>query len=75
VSGADNKVIVWNCGTGQPLADIDLVDIPLCVAWNWDGSRIVTSCKDRKLRVLDPRQGTVIKVSLFSLIFLSLLLS
>ena len=62
ITGGDNRIIVWDCGTGQPFADIELADIPLCAGWNWEGSRIVTSCKDRKIRILDPRKGSVIKV-------------
>lgn len=25
--------------------------------WSWDGSRLLTSCKDKKIRVYDPRTG------------------
>jgi len=28
-------------------------------AWNYDGSLLATSCKDKKLRIIDPRQQTV----------------
>lgn len=61
--GSDNKIFVWNCGTGEALVEIDCDSIPLCASWNWDGSRFVTSCKDKKVRVYDPRSGELIKES------------
>lgn len=61
--GSDNKVFIWNVGEGEALVEIDFPDIPLSASWNWDGSRIVTSCKDKKVRVLDPRSGDLIKES------------
>lgn len=62
VSGADNKFFVWNVGTGEALVEVDLPDIPLSASWNLDGSRVVSSCKDKKVRIIDPREGTIIKV-------------
>ena len=63
--GSDNMIYVWNCGTGEALSAVDChPDIPLCVAWNNDGSRIVTSCKDKKVRVINPRTGEVLSVSI-----------
>lgn len=59
--GSDNKLFIWNVGTGEALIEIDaLPDIPLSASWNLDGSRIVTSCKDKKIRVIDPRTGDVL---------------
>ena len=60
--GSDNLVIVWDVGTGEALCSVDLPDIPLCASWNWDGSRVVVSCKDKKIRILDPREESVVKV-------------
>ena len=64
VAGADNMVIVWDAGTGEALSSVELPDIPLCASFNWDGSRVVTSCKDKKIRILDPRSGTILTVSI-----------
>lgn len=38
-------------------------DLIYSACWNRDGSQILTSCKDKTIRVLDPRKGTVIAVS------------
>ncbi|EEC06919.1 Coronin-1C_i2 protein, putative [Ixodes scapularis] len=57
--GQDCKIIIWNVGLGEILSVIDHPDVVFSCAWNWDGSRIVTTCKDRKIRVYNPRSGTV----------------
>ena len=61
-AGADGMVIVWDVGTGEALNSVELPDIPLCASWNRNGSNVVTSCKDKKVRILDPRAGTIVKV-------------
>ncbi|KAK3520652.1 hypothetical protein QTP70_029783 [Hemibagrus guttatus] len=61
-AGCDNVVILWNVARGEAVVRMDTVhtDLIYSACWNTDGSRILTSCKDKKLRVLDPRKGTVI---------------
>lgn len=62
--GCDNVICVWNLGTGElvyQLADAH-PDLIYSVSWNKDGSVICTVCKDKALRVIDPRRGTVLKV-------------
>lgn len=36
----------------------------LSVCFNADGSRLVVTSKDRRVRVLDPRSGKILQVSL-----------
>lgn len=59
--GADNKVFIWNVGTGESIVEIDFPEIPLSASWSLDGTKFVVSCKDRKLRVVDPRSGAILK--------------
>ncbi|KAI5097040.1 coronin-1A [Silurus meridionalis] len=61
-AGCDNVVILWNVARGEAMVRIDSVhsDMIYSACWNRDGSRILTSCKDKKLRVFDPRKGSVI---------------
>ncbi|KAJ8347382.1 hypothetical protein SKAU_G00287830 [Synaphobranchus kaupii] len=61
-AGCDNVIILWNVACGEAMVRIDTVhsDMIYSVCWNMDGSRMLTSCKDKKLRILDPRKGTVI---------------
>lgn len=63
-AGCDNVVCVWNVGSGElvyqlPDAHPDLI---YSVSWNKDGSAVCTVCKDKALRIIDPRRGTVLKV-------------
>jgi len=61
-ASADNHIVIWNCGMGQALVDIDChPNLIQCVSWNYDGSRFVTSCKDGQIRVINPRSGEVLK--------------
>uniref|UniRef100_A0A3P8YX37 Coronin n=1 Tax=Esox lucius TaxID=8010 RepID=A0A3P8YX37_ESOLU len=61
-AGCDNVVILWNVACGEAVVRIDSVhpDLIYSACWNRDGSQILTSCKDKTLRVLDPRKGTVL---------------
>uniref|UniRef100_A0AAX7VEJ8 Coronin n=1 Tax=Astatotilapia calliptera TaxID=8154 RepID=A0AAX7VEJ8_ASTCA len=61
-AGCDNVVILWNVARGDAVVRIDTVhtDLIYSACWNRDGSWILTSCKDKTLRVLDPRKGTVL---------------
>ena len=65
VPGSDNKVILWNVGTGEAVTEIDFPDIPLSASWSFDGTKFVVSCKDRKVRVVDPRTKELLKVRNF----------
>jgi len=60
-AGGDNRVIIWNAGTGEPLTDIEYhPDIIYCCSFNYNGSKLVTACKDKKLRIINPRTGEII---------------
>lgn len=56
-SGSDNRIIIWDVGTAEPVTIIDHPDLAFHCAWSWDGSRIATTCKDKKIRVYDARSG------------------
>lgn len=61
-AGSDNLVIIWNVGTGEPLVKMNChPDIVYSACWNWDGSRLVTTCKDKKIRIIDPRIGKILE--------------
>uniref|UniRef100_T1JJ26 Coronin n=1 Tax=Strigamia maritima TaxID=126957 RepID=T1JJ26_STRMM len=60
-SGGDNKVVVWNVGTGEALSEIDFPDVLYSCCFNLNGSKLITACKDKKLRVVNPRSGKLIK--------------
>lgn len=63
--GSDNLIIIWNVGTGEPLISMDdHPDLIYSISWNRNGSLFCTTCKDRRLRVCDPRKREVVAVSL-----------
>uniref|UniRef100_A0A9J7Y683 Coronin n=1 Tax=Cyprinus carpio carpio TaxID=630221 RepID=A0A9J7Y683_CYPCA len=46
----------------NPLRSISVhSDVVLSMSFNTDGSRLATSCKDKKIRVFDPRTGTLLQ--------------
>jgi len=60
-SGADFAVKVWDVEAGKAGYDIEGVasDLIQSCEWSYDGSLICFSSKDKKLRILDPRQKKV----------------
>ncbi|XP_076996272.1 coronin-2A isoform X2 [Tamandua tetradactyla] len=66
-AGYDYKVMVWNLDTKEsvimcPVKTIDChQDMILSMSFNTNGSLLATTCKDRKIRILDPRTGTIIQ--------------
>jgi WD40 repeat protein len=51
-------------GTGEPTVVIDShPDLVYSACWNWEGSKLLTTCKDKKIRIIDPRNGNVDEVS------------
>lgn len=37
-------------------------DVVLSMSFNTDGGLLATSCKDKKLRIIEPRSGSVLQV-------------
>uniref|UniRef100_A0A670Z9Z5 Coronin n=1 Tax=Pseudonaja textilis TaxID=8673 RepID=A0A670Z9Z5_PSETE len=67
-SGYDYKVMVWNIDTKEhtiqtPVRTIGFhTDVILSMSFNTDGSLLATVCRDRKIRIIDPRAGTIFQV-------------
>lgn len=60
-AGSDNLIVIWNVGTGEALVLIEChPDTIYSACWNWDGSQLVTTCKDKKIRILNPRTGEIL---------------
>uniref|UniRef100_A0A8K9UU58 Coronin n=1 Tax=Oncorhynchus mykiss TaxID=8022 RepID=A0A8K9UU58_ONCMY len=61
-AGYDYKILIWNLEIGEPVKMIDChSDVIVCMSFNTDGSLLATSCKDKKLRVIEPRSGRVLQ--------------
>ncbi|XP_035950539.1 coronin-6 isoform X2 [Halichoerus grypus] len=61
-AGGDNVILIWNVGTGEVLLSLDDMhpDVIHSVCWNSNGSLLATTCKDKNLRIIDPRKGQVV---------------
>ncbi|XP_072460375.1 coronin-2A isoform X2 [Notamacropus eugenii] len=66
-AGYDYKLMIWNLDTKEsvivnPVKTIDFhQDVILSMSFNTDGSLLATTCKDRKIRIFDPRAGAVLQ--------------
>lgn len=60
-SGADYAVKVWDIEKGESKVDIEATatDLIQNIDWNFDGSLLVSSSKDKKVRLIDPRQKKI----------------
>jgi coronin-1B/1C/6 len=55
-SGTDPNVKIWDIEAGKDLfTQVDHTDIINDLQWNFEGSWCATSCKDKHLRIIDPR--------------------
>lgn len=71
--GSDNKIVIWNVGTGEAMVDIELEDMVLSASFNYDGSRLACTSKDKKLHIINPHNGEVISVSYLFILSLCLI--
>jgi coronin-1B/1C/6 len=60
-AGMDSKLVVWDVSAQTILREIaGHGDSIYSAAWNRNGSLIATTCKDKVLRVFDPRTGDLV---------------
>ncbi|XP_074661176.1 coronin-6-like isoform X2 [Tubulanus polymorphus] len=60
-AGFDFNVILWNLETAEPINIISCHnDTIYSMSWNRDGSLLATTCKDKRIRVIDPRSGNIV---------------
>ncbi|CAL1677671.1 unnamed protein product [Lasius platythorax] len=60
-AGFDHLVIVWDVNRCEAVSVIDRhPDVIYSISLNRDGSLLATTCKDKKLRVFEPRSGIVV---------------
>lgn len=59
---ADQSIKLWDAEQGAEKVNIDVEgsgNIILDLQWNYDGSNLLSSSKDKMVRVIDPRSGAV----------------
>jgi len=61
-SSADFSIKIWDIEKGKDVFSCDSshTDIIQSVDWNSTGSLLASTCKDKKVRVIDPRQNSVV---------------
>jgi len=60
-SSADLTIKMWDVSTGREINTISChPDALFWFSFNFDGSKMVTTCKDKKVRLIDPRSGEVL---------------
>lgn len=59
-------VLIWNVGTAEELYRLDSLhpDLIYNVSWNRNGSLFCSACKDKSVRIIDPRRGTLVAVGI-----------
>lgn len=60
-SGKDYSVKIWNVDTKNCEVILQHKDEVTSFAWNYNGTQIVTSSRDKKLRIWDARSGIMIQ--------------
>lgn len=61
-AGSDNKIFIWNVATAEIFTEILIhPDTIYSAVWNYSGSSILTTCKDKMIRLFDPRTGKLVK--------------
>ncbi|KAM9329636.1 coronin-2A [Gastrophryne carolinensis] len=65
----DYKILIWNIDNDEPViySPVRAIechkDVILSMSFNTDGSLFATSCKDRKIRIIDPHNGRLLQES------------
>ncbi|XP_061731750.1 uncharacterized protein coro1cb isoform X2 [Nerophis ophidion] len=61
-AGCDNQIIIWNVGSGEAMINLEDMhpDVIFSVSWSRNGSLLCTACKDKKVRVIDPRKKKIV---------------
>merc|ERR1711937_146017 len=62
-AGFDYMVYIWDIAQpDQPKISLEQhQDTITSIEWNFNGSLLVSTCKDKKIRVIDPVKGTVVQ--------------
>lgn len=68
-TGYDYQVMIWNLDSPEqviknPVRTISLhPDVVLSMSFSTDGSLLATTCKDKKVRLIEPRSGNLLRES------------
>lgn len=58
----DETIKIWNVQSpDEPIFTIKSSDNCVCMAWNMEGTLLLTAWKDKMIRIIDPRKQEIIK--------------
>ncbi|XP_045125673.1 coronin-1A-like isoform X2 [Portunus trituberculatus] len=64
-AGYDYQILVWDARRGVLMQTLDLhADVIYSLSLNRDGSRLATTSRDKRLRIIDPLSGKVLQEGL-----------
>ncbi|CAB4054363.1 CORO2 [Lepeophtheirus salmonis] len=62
-AGFDHVILIWNIAKGMVVNSINChTDNIYSMSFNRNGSLLATTCKDKKLRIIDPRSTEVLRI-------------
>mmetsp|Transcript_49695 Transcript_49695/g.153472 ORF Transcript_49695/g.153472 Transcript_49695/m.153472 type:complete len:460 (-) Transcript_49695:81-1460(-) len=50
---------IWNLAEQEEAFSLPVPDQVMSLKWNYNGSLLASTCKDKKLRIIDPRDGKI----------------
>jgi coronin-1B/1C/6 len=59
-AGADNMVYIWNVSLQEVLVEMTFPDMLYSVSFNYNGSKFACTCKDKKTRIVNARDGNIL---------------
>lgn len=59
-SAFDFKAKVWSLDNQEESYSIDLPEQSWSLQWNWQGSLLATTCKDKMMHIIDPRAKALV---------------
>eukprot|EP01107_Rhizomastix_libera_P001302 TRINITY_DN1212_c0_g1_i1.p1 TRINITY_DN1212_c0_g1~~TRINITY_DN1212_c0_g1_i1.p1 ORF type:complete len:953 (-),score=271.28 TRINITY_DN1212_c0_g1_i1:66-2846(-) len=60
ISSSNDKTFkVWDVAKSSAVFSADVPDVITGLSWNYNGSLVASTCKDKKLRLIDPRGAIV----------------
>src|SRR5436305_15217985 len=61
-SSADLTIKLWDIEKGIEKQELNgFLDFVQSMSWNWNGSLLATTCRDKKLRIFDVRSNKVVQ--------------